>query len=290
MLKLGCTRVELGVQTIYNDVLAKINRGHYVEDSIEATKLLKENGLKITYHLIPGLPGSSYERDIKMFKLIFTDPRYKPDGLKIYPCIVIKGTKLYDLLKKQKYNPLELDKAVKLILEIKKFIPEYCRIMRLERDISSKEIVAGVKMTNLRQYISEIMKKNNLKCRCIRCREIKSERIGKIKYKSIKYNASNGIEYFICAETNDKLVGFCRLSLDKQAIVRELHVYGQAIGIGKIGDVQHRGFGSELMKLAEKISSENKFKKLLVISGIGVRNYYRKLNYAKEGFYMVKNL
>ena len=290
MLKLGCTRIELGVQSIYDDVLNRINRGHSVEDSIKATKLLKERGLKVIYHLIPALPGSSYERDLEMFKIIFNDSRFKPDGLKIYPCVVIRGTKLYDLYKNKMYNPPNINKIVKLIIEIKKIIPEYCRIMRLQRDISSKEIVAGANMTNLRQFISEIMKKENLKCSCIRCREIKDSKIGKIKYKILKYNASNGTEYFICAESNDNLVGFCRLRLDKTAFVRELHVYGSSVGIGKKGSIQHRGFGAELMKLAEKVSKENKFKKLFVISGIGVRNYYKKLSYKKEGVYMIKKI
>lgn len=285
MLKLGCTRVELGVQSIYDDVLKKINRGHTAEDSIEATRLLKENGLKCIYHIIPGLPGSSYEKDLAMFKKIFSDSRFKPDGLKIYPCVVIKGTKLYDLWKNKKYTPLDLEKITKLLIEAKRFVPEYCRIMRVERDISSKVIEAGIKMTNLRQFIHD----KGVNCRCIRCREIKNEKIGKVEFKTLEYNASNGKEYFISAESNDRLIGFCRLRLDKRAMVRELHVYGSAVGISEKGEIQHKGYGKRLMKIAESIAKKN-YRKIFVISGIGVKKYYKKLNYKKDGFYMSKQI
>ena len=286
MLKLGCTRVELGVQSIYDDVLEKINRGHKVNETIKATRLLKENGLKVIFHLIPGLPGSSYKKDLEMFKTIFNNDDFKPDGLKIYPCIVIKGTKLYNLWKNKKYIPLTLEKITKLLIEAKKFIPEYCRVMRVERDISSKVIEAGIKMTNLRQYIHE----KGAVCRCIRCREIKNENIEKVEFKILEYNASNGKEYFISAESNDKIVGFCRLRLDKKAIIRELHVYGSAISLGKKGKIQHKGYGIKLMKIAENIAKKN-YKKIFVIAGIGVKNYYKnKLGYKKDGFYMSKIL
>lgn len=288
MLKLGCTRVELGVQTVYNSILNKINRGHDVNETIKATKLLKDSGLKVIYHLMPSLPGSSYKKDLEMFRIIFSDERFKPDGLKIYPCVVIRGTKLYELWKKKKYKPLEFKKLVQLIIEIKKFVPKYCRIIRIQRDISSKEILAGIKMTNLRQHIQAIMKKENIICNCIRCREIRSSKLGKVEFKILKYGASNGNEYFISAETGNNMVGFCRLRLNKNAFIRELHVYGKAVSIGKRGKIQHKGFGKKLLNIAEKIAKQNKFKKLLILSGVGVREYYKKLGYKKVNNYMVK--
>jgi len=282
MLKLGCTRVELGVQSIYDDVLEKINRGHKVSDAVNATGLLRENGLKIIYHIMLGLPESSYEKDLEMFKILFSDQKFKPDGLKIYPCSVIKGTKLYELWKDNKYVPLELEKTTELIKKIKSLVPEYCRIMRVQRDISSKEVIAGIKMTNLRQYL------NSENCRCIRCREIRDSKIDKIDFKVHEYDASNGNEYFISCESKDKLIGFCRLRLDKKALVRELHVYGRSTELEKKGDIQHRGFGKKLIRMAEDIAKK-KYKKIYVTSGVGARGYYSKLGYSKEGFYMSKS-
>lgn len=300
MLKLGATRVELGVQTIYNQILKKIERGHTVEDSIESTRILKDLGFKINYHIMPGLPGSNFKKDLEALKEIFSNEDFRPDMLKIYPCMVLKGTKLYSLYKNKKYKPLTTQQAANLIIEFKKFIPEYCRIMRVQRDIPTFMIEAGVNKTNLRQYIKKIMKNKNIKCECIRCREIGNEEIKNILIKKIKYKASKGLEYFISAESEDKIVGFCRLRFPFQklrkeitknsALIRELHIFGPAVSIGKKGFVQHKGIGKKLLKEAENISKKNKKDKIIIISGIGAREYYRKLGYKKEGVYMVKYL
>ncbi|MFC1801302.1 tRNA uridine(34) 5-carboxymethylaminomethyl modification radical SAM/GNAT enzyme Elp3 [Nanoarchaeota archaeon] len=291
MLKLGTTRVELGVQHVDNKVLKKINRGHTVEDSIKATRLLKEAYLKVGYHMMPGLPGSTIVQDKKMFREIFQNPDFKPDALKIYPCMVAPGTKLYDLYQKKKYKPLTTEKAAKLISEIKKYVPKYCRIMRVQRDIPSYQIAAGVGLTNLRQLIHQ---KYNPKCQCIRCREPRRRVISwpAVKLLVEKYEASGGIEYFISLEDteNNILLGFCRLRIGKEAGIRELHVYGQSTKIGTKGGVQHRGLGKKLIKEAEKTAKQNGKKKLDVISGIGVRQYYAKLGYSLDGFYMSKKL
>lgn len=288
MRKLGCTRVELGVQHLDDKILKGIKRGHGVEEIIKATKLLKDSFLKVGYHVMPGLPGSSIAEDKKMLLGLFKNSDFKPDALKIYPCMVTKGTRLYGLWKKGKYKPLTTKKAAKLISWFKEKIPEYVRVLRVQRDIPTYQTVAGVDMTNLRQFIHDKFKPD---CRCIRCREPKGE---KINFKDIiikirKYRASKGEEFFISVEANDKLLGFCRLRIcNQEAGIRELHVYGVATGVGEMGQVQHKGLGKKLMKEAERIVKEQGLKKVKVISGIGVRGYYRKLGYKKEGTYMVK--
>ncbi len=305
MLRLGATRVELGAQTVYEEVLKKIKRGHTVKDTIKATQLLKDSFLKAGYHMMPGLPGSSNEQDVMMFKELFSNPDFQPDALKIYPCMVIEGTELFDLWKKGKYLPLTTEKAAEMLVEIKKFIPEYCRIMRVQRDIPTTMIAAGVDRTNLRQYAAKILKEKNIKCRCIRCREPKGRELdfNAVKMKRFDYTASHGKEIFLSAvdETNDILLGFCRLRIPYKpfrpeitkdsAGIRELHVYGTVVPVGEKGEIQHKGFGKKLLQEAEKIAKEEfKCKKMLVISGIGVREYYKKFGYKKDGAYVSKKL
>jgi len=298
MLKQGVTRVELGIQSIYNKVLDKIQRGHTVEDSIKATKLLKDSCLKVGYHLLLGAPESSPSLDIKMIKELFFNPNFKPDALKLYPCMVFKGTKLYDIYKQGKYHPLTTKQAGKLIAEMKKYVPPYCRIMRVQRDIPTKYSIAGVQRTNLRQYVHEELKRQKIICQCIRCKQITpKDKIGKINLKRIDYLASNGKEIFLYLTTNKRLIGFCRLRIPSNnknnLLLRELHVYSESLPLkskAKKGQFQHRGFGKQLMKQAEKIAKEFKRNKIIVISGIGVRDYYRKLSYKKEKTYMTKKL
>jgi elongator complex protein 3 len=302
MLSLGCTRVELGVQSVYNFALKKIERGHTVEDSIESTRILKDLGFKINYHMMLGLPGVTKQQDLLCFKMLFGLDEFHPDMLKIYPCMVLKGTKLYNLWKNRKFKPLNTTKAALLIAEIKKDIPEYVRIMRVQRDIPTFMTEAGVDKTNLRQYVDKILKEKKIKCKCIRCREIGRfhGKVGKIIIKKQHYCASKGNEFFISVEYKDHILGFCRLRIpssflrseitEDSALIRELHVYGSAVGIGQKGEVQHTGIGKKLVEEAENIAKTYYKKKMVVISGIGVRNYYRKLGYKKEGPYMVKKI
>lgn len=312
MLSFGCTRVELGIQSIDDDVLKRIKRGHSVKDSVKSIRVLKDIGFKLNFHMMPGLPGSNLEKDEKMFLELFENPDFKPDMLKIYPCMVVSGTKLYDEWKKGKFRPVSTSEAAELIAKIKENVPEYCRIMRVQRDIPSNVIAAGVDRTNLRQYIDEILRKQDKKCRCIRCREPRfSETKGKLnaktnaKIKVVPYEASGGMEFFISAEDEKKdvLLGFCRLRFPSQflrkeitkdsALIRELHVYGtqQLIGSEKTKEaIQHQGLGRKLLAKAEEIAKKNNKKKMVVISGVGVREYYKKLGYKKEGFYMIKKV
>jgi elongator complex protein 3 len=300
MLRLGATRVELGIQSVYEDVLKKIERGHTVKQSVDTIRNLKDLGFKLNFHYMPGL--TSYERDLKGMKTLFSNPEFRPDMIKVYPCMVLKGTKLYKLWKQKKYTPLTTEQATKLIAEFKREVPEYCRIMRVQRDIVSNVISAGVDRTNLRQYISYILKKKKIKCNCIRCREIGKceEKIDykKIKIKTTHYNASRSDEFFIAAEYKDYLVGFCRLRFPSKilrkeitkdsALIRELHVYGSLVRIGKKGGIQHRGSGKKLLEKAEEIAKIYNKNKIIVISGIGVREYFAKFGYKRDGPYMSK--
>ncbi|MBW2992443.1 tRNA uridine(34) 5-carboxymethylaminomethyl modification radical SAM/GNAT enzyme Elp3 [Candidatus Woesearchaeota archaeon] len=302
LLKFGCTRVELGIQSIYPEVLEKIQRGHTVEQSIESTKILKDLGFKINYHYMPGLFVNK-TKDLDGLKELFKNQNFRPDMLKIYPCMVVKGSKLYKLWKKGLFKPLTTKKAASLIAEFKKTVPEYCRIMRVQRDIPTYATEAGVDRTNLRQYIEQLMKKRRIKCRCIRCREIGHQK------KPVKLNpeiitrhypASDGNEFFISYEDKDILLGFCRLrfpssSLRKEitndsAIIRELHVFGELTQIGKKGKTQHKGIGKLLLKEAEATAKTYNKEKIIVISGVGARNYYKKFGYKKQGPYMVKSI
>jgi elongator complex protein 3 len=289
MLSLGATRVELGVQTTYDSIFKKIQRGHTVQDVIDATRIAKDAGLKVLYHMMPGLPGSTTEKDLASFKKIFTDSKFMPDMIKIYPTLVISGTELYKEWKKGKYKPLDSAQAAKLLSKIKKLVPPWVRIMRVQRDIPTNLIAAGVQHSNLRQLAKA-------KCKCIRCREVGHQlRQGNvpenIKIKTKKYFASGGTEYFISAEDFEKgiLIGYLRLrKTPTKWIVRELHVYGTEVKIGKTAQktaMQHRGWGRKLLEKAEELADS----KLYILSGIGAREYYRKFNYKYKELYMVKS-
>jgi elongator complex protein 3 len=292
MLGYGVTRVEIGVQSVYDEVLEEVNRGHTSKDTIESFRILKDLGFKINAHYMLGL-GKDLEGVDELF-----GENYRPDMLKIYPCMVFRGTELYKKWKKGKYKAITTEKASEMIAEIKKKIPEYCRVMRVQRDIGSDFVEAGVDRTNLRQYVEKVMKEKGIKCRCIRCREIGNKEIGKVKLKVKEYKASEGREFFISLESGDHIVGFCRLRFPfeklrkeislESGLVRELHVYGESESINKKGKVQHRGFGKKLLKKAEEICIKNGKNKVVVISGVGVRGYYKKNGYKKEGVYMVK--
>jgi len=304
LLRLGATRVELGVQSVYNEALKNINRGHTVKQSKESIRTLKDLGFKLNFHYMPGLPGIGREKDLEGMKKLFTDSDFRPDMLKIYPCMVIPETKLYGEYKKGKFTPITTKEAISLIKEFKKYVPPYIRIMRVQRDIPTFMTTAGVDRTNLRQMIDN----SGHKCKCIRCREAghlfakKGIKPKNVKIKVLEYDASGGKEFFISAEDfkQNILLGFCRLRFPSQtlrkeivkdsAIIRELHVYGEAAEIGTIGDTQHKGWGKKLLKKAEEIAKKHKKEKVIVISGVGVREYYRKLGYKKEGVYMVKGI
>ena len=311
MLKLGTTRVEIGIQSIYPDVLKKVRRGHTVKDTIKSTQLAKDSCLKCTYHLMPGL-FVDYKKDLGQFKSIFKNPNFKPDSLKIYPTLVIKGTKLYELWKRGKYKPLTTKEGVKLISESMKYIPKYCRIIRVQRDIPSNKIVAGIKTSNLRELVEKECERKGIKIEEIRYREVghKIKRgvmpdLNSVKLCRFNYDASKGKEIFLSFEDvrNDILIGFLRLRVpyksfrpeidENTGLIRELHVYGPTVPIGltKKDAWQHRGFGKKLLNEAESIAkNEFDLKKIVVISGVGVRNYYKRLGFKRDGVYVSKRI
>jgi elongator complex protein 3 len=312
ILYLGATRVELGVQTIYDSLLSQMKRGHTVSDSIAATRIAKDTGLKVCYHMMPGLPGSNEKKDLETFHTIFADERFKPDMIKIYPTLVTKGTKLYDLWNEGKYEPLTTEQASLLIARIKKDIPEWVRIQRIQRDIPAHEISAGIKKSNLRQYVEKEMHQHQTSCQCIRCREIghlsveKTKKLTNLSFTCVhrRYMASNGTEIFLSLEDIEQniLVGYVRLrdviiphrsELQEEPcmIVRELKVLGRETPLGERTSeaYQHRGYGKTLLAEAERICTEEFGKKrLFVLSGVGVKPYYRKLGFSDKGLYLLK--
>ncbi|TAK20969.1 MAG: tRNA uridine(34) 5-carboxymethylaminomethyl modification radical SAM/GNAT enzyme Elp3, partial [Nitrosarchaeum sp.] len=309
MLDYGITRIEIGVQSLQERVYKIVNRGHDYNDVIESFQVSKDAGYKIVAHMMPGLPTMTPEGDIADFKKLFDDSQLRPDMLKIYPSLVIENTPLYDEYKRGEYTPYSDQDMIKVLTEVKKNIPKWVRIMRVQREISPNEIIAGPKSGNLRQMVHQNLSKQGISCKCIRCREAglsnKKTDDQNLKLNRIDYESSGGNEVFLSYEdTNDSIYGFLRLRKpsilahrkevgNDSCIVRELHVYGKSLKLGEKGEnqIQHSGLGKNLMKEAEKISKEEfGAKKLLVISAVGTREYYQKLGYSLYGPYMTKPL
>ena len=318
----GVTRVELGVQIIDNEIYEKVKRGHTVQDVIDATEALRNSGFKIGYHIMPGLPGSNIKKDLKLFKKLFSNEKFKPDQLKLYPCQVMPGSELEKMYWDRKYVPYPREKIEKVLIEMLKVVPRYCRVMRVMREIPPEYLVAGTIRIDLRKEIENELRKKKKKLKEIRYREIgfalnrEKEVNLDLKLKITKYKAAKGDEYFLeIVNKDDILFGLLRLRIiNKKAIIREIHVYGQSLKLGEKGKIsQHRGLGKWLMNEAEKIvrcsaypkegrvplrgpkalssgAKKEKIKELAVISGIGVREYYKKLGYSLKDTYMVKKL
>lgn len=310
-LDFGCTRIEIGVQILDDEIYKHINRAHTIQDVIDATRNLRNAGFKIGYHIMPGLPGVTPKKDLELFKLIWKDKNYKPDQLKIYPTQVMKNSGLERDFKLGRFKPYTLEQTRELLIEMFKTIPEYCRTMRVMRQFSPEYIVAGTTRISLRKDLDEELRERKTPIKEIRFREIgHAKKYNKnidqnVKIKIIEYNASDGREFFIQAVNKyDILFGLLRLRIPDNlqkpliselkdcAIVRELHVYGQSIEIGEENKElgQHKGLGKKLMEEAEEIAITNKIKKLAVISGVGVREYYKKLGYNLDKNYMIKEL
>jgi len=312
LLRIGTTRIELGVQTLSDAAYKKARRGHTVADVADATKNCKDALLKVCYHMMPGLFATPKE-DEKYFRTLFDDPRFRPDMLKIYPTLVMQGTGLYDLWKKGEYEPYDTETALKLLCKIKARMPKYVRIMRIERDIPSNLISHGIKELNIRQLVREEMQAHGKKCGCIRCREVgfltKHEKIkpdySAVELERIGYDASGGKEIFLSMvdRTNDALMGICRVrkpsdetyvkEVGDNCGVRELHVYGEELPISerKAFAAQHKGYGKALLAEAERVAKEEfGSKKLLVISGVGAKEYYYKQGYEMDGPFVSKRL
>jgi elongator complex protein 3 len=303
MLDYGVTKVELGVQHVEDEILRYNRRGCTVADAVEANTLLRDAGLKVGFHLMPNLPSSTLESDRKMFGTIFSDPRFRPDFLKIYPTLVTPGSEIENLWKKGKYSPYSEDELVDLIAYAKSLIPEYTRLSRIQRDIPAKLIVAGSKHSNFRQLAKNRLEESGKRCRCIRCREIgRLPSLTEPEVQVLEYDACGGREHFISAVAGDSLIGFARLrfpsmtyrpELESAALLRELHVYGSLVPVGKDAESeewQHRNYGKALLLCAEEITRSEGFLRLAIMSGIGVRPYYRRQGYERRGPYMIKEL
>ena len=306
----NCTRIQLGVQHTHNDVLHKINRGHNIECVYDAIKLLKNNCYKVDIHIMPNLPGSSYEKDKDMLDAILYDERIQVDQYKIYPTAIVPFTRIKKWYDEGSYVPYEDNKLFELIKEFKKKVQKYKRLNRIIRDIPSHYIEAGYSKyyVNMRQLLQDDMRKHNWRCNCIRCREIKGNIISSqnLMLNVEKYRSSDADEYHISIDSNcenDYLIGFLRLRINNDyynvqpvlkgaALIRELHVYSNLNGVGRNidGSMQHKGYGKQLIQEAENIANSLGFKKMAIISGTGVRNYYRKFGYELQDTYMVKYL
>lgn len=313
MLRLGVTKVELGVQTIYDEILKFTNRGHTVRDSIEATRILKDSGFKVVYHIMLGLPKSDPDKDLEAFKTIFDDPDFRPDMLKIYPTLVVETAPLALLWKRGLYKPYDTETLIELISEMYRYIPKWVRVMRIQRDIPADIIIDGNKKGNLRELAEKRAIEKGIEIKEIRYREAGmawqhrdlTPNLEKVRLYKEEYEASGGTEIFLSFEDEKEvLIGYLRLRKpsqyahrkeidDKTMIIRELHVYGLEVPVEMWDELalQHKGFGTMLLNEAEKVAREEfDAKKILVLSGIGVREYYRKRGYAKEGPYMSKIL
>ena len=304
--KLGATKVQIGIQSLNDKVLEMNKRGHGKAATAKAIKLLRTAGFKIHAHWMPNLYGSTVKSDTADYKKLWRKD-YRPDELKIYPTSVIANTELYEVYKQGKYKPYSYEQLLEILVSTMPVTPRYCRITRVVRDIPSTDIVAGNKLTNFRQIAENKLREEDKICQCIRCREIKAKVLEEknIAEETVRYKTSVGREYFLSYKTkdDDKLIGFLRLTLPDSAenfieelsgsaLIREVHVYGQLVGIGDHNDgkAQHLGIGKKLLARAEKIAAEKGFAKIAVISAIGTRNYYQKQGFKLENLYMTKVL
>lgn len=314
LLSYGTTRVEIGVQSLREEVLKFVNRGHSLQDTIDSFRRAKDSSFKLVAHMMPGLPNSNVDRDLEDLIQLVSDESFKPDMLKIYPALVVEGTALYNQYKMGLFQPYSVEELVELLSKFKKLVPRWVRIMRIQREIPKVEIAKGPSAGNLRQLVLDEMKRRGERCSCIRCRESgHSERqledFSDIALNRIDYEASAGHEVFLSFDDSktDTLLGFLRLRIpsglehrpeikgSSASLVRELHVYGPVVPVGfKSSDPehpQHHGLGTRLLHEAERVSRvEFSKKKIIVISAVGTREYYRNRGYRDDGPYVSKAL
>lgn len=309
MLRYGVTRLEIGVQGLRNDILKRSNRGHTVEDTINAFQVSRDAGLKVGAHMMPGLPASDYDHDLEDLRRLFKDEAFKPDMLKIYPTVVVKGTALAKMYLAGRYEPYEKDTVIELLSEMKRYVPRWVRIMRIQREIPKHELVADSCGESLRESVRKRALEKGISCRCIRCREVALNEPESIPenflFRQEEYTASGGSEVFCSyeSETTERIAGFIRMRYPSEnahrtevkgaCIIRELRVYGRSVPIGVRNDQawQHKGIGSRLLTIMEEVAvSKFGAKKLVITSAVGTREYYRRLGYGREGPYMSKRL
>ncbi|MFX0108130.1 MAG: tRNA uridine(34) 5-carboxymethylaminomethyl modification radical SAM/GNAT enzyme Elp3, partial [Candidatus Hodarchaeota archaeon] len=315
MLELGATRVEIGVQSLSDKILEHVGRGHGIKETIEATKKLRDSGLKVCYHMMPGLPGSSPADNLKEFDTLFKNPDFRPDMMKIYPTIVVKNTKLYEWWQAGSYTPFTNEQIIDLIADAISLMPEYVRIQRMQRDIPLHQIEAGLSKGNLRELVHQRMREKGLRNPTIRYREIGHYQMrtrNYMNYENIElvrreYEAADGLEVFLSFENQEQdiIFGFLRLRVPSDeahrpeinrsscAIIRELRVYGPVVEIGARNPEawQHLGLGERMLSEAERVGNEEfDVNRLIVNSGIGVKEYYRSLGFHDSGPYLEKKI
>jgi elongator complex protein 3 len=306
LLDNGVTRVEIGVECLRDDVLNAVGRAHGVEEVALATREARDRGLKVCYHLMLGLPGMDPTRDLEDFRRLFDDPAFRPDMLKIYPTLVLPGTGLYDDWKAGRYAPYDLDTASNLLAREKELLPPWVRIQRVQRDIPSRLIAAGVRQSNIRERAVALLEGQGKRCRCLRCREPgrrASPSHDQFVPCELRYGAAGGTELFLSFEApeSDTVVGFLRLRFPsdrtdgglRYPVIRELKVLGNSVSVGLAGEraneYQHRGFGRALVLRAEAATREAGFDRLHVLSAVGTRSYYRRLGFFADGPHMTKS-
>lgn len=306
---LGMTKIQLGAQSTDDNILKLNRRDHTVEDTRRAVRLLRLAGFKLHLHWMPNLYGATPESDVRDYENLWTDVALRPDELKVYPCMLIEGTELYRLWEKGEYRPYTDEELIETLAQAKRFTPPYCRINRVIRDIPAQYIAAGSTQSNLRVVVQQEMKRRGWECNCIRCREVRNDKIqlDTLRIEDYVYETDATTEHFLQYVTpGGKLAGFLRLSLPHadvpreeilpelhgSAMVRELHIYGPAIELGTndAGKVQHSGLGRRLSEHATQIARNAGFKRLAVISALGTREYYRKLGFELDELYMLKGI
>lgn len=303
--KQGVTKIQIGIQSMNDEILEKNKRGHDSATTLKATALLREAGFKITAHWMPNLLGSTPDLDKEDFKRLWEENGVNPDELKIYPCQLLNSAPLYGIWQDGDYEPYDETILLNLLADIKTMVPRYCRINRVIRDIPSTNVIEGSRNTSLRQDVAVEMARRGTKCECVRCREIREQRMeaGELVYDDFSYRAAGAEEHFLSYNTaDDKLAGFLRLSLPDDdnaldiddlknaAIIREVHVYGQSLEVGteQEGMAQHAGIGKALIAHAERIAKDHGYQKIAVIAAVGTRAYYAGRGFELGDLYMVK--
>jgi len=300
---LGVTKVQIGIQSLDDHILALNRRGETVAEIREAVRLLRLAGFKIHAHWMPNLLGATPESDVEDFGRLWSDPAVQPDELKIYPCMLLDNAELYDYWQRGEYQPYSEEEIIDLLVAVKVQVPRYVRINRIVRDIPTTNVVEGFKKANLRQIAQQRMKKRGMTCECIRCREIRRETVSadELELRVLGYETDATTEYFLSFEREDgRIAGFLRLShphrdrehpfseLEGHAMIREVHVYGPAVPIGENsqGEAQHLGLGAQLIEKAKELSRNAGFGRLAVISAIGTREYYARHDFVEGKRYM----
>lgn len=306
--ELGCTKVQMGAQSLDDRVLKMNRRGHTVQQMRDAMNLLRQAGFKLVLHWMPNLHGATVDGDLEDFARLFSDPALCPDEIKIYSTQLLPNAELHEVWKRGEYRPYAEEELLGLIMACKKLVPRYCRLNRVYRDIPGSNVVEGCRLTNMRQVIQERMRREGSACACIRCREVRGGAPDgdALVENDLVYGTATSTEHFLSFDTTgDRLSGYLRLSLpkapgaglpipalDEAALVREVHVYGRAqqLGARDHDRTQHRGLGTALLRRAESIAGSAGFARLAVIASVGTRGWYADRGYRLEGTYMTRDL